>query len=153
MKKFMGYFLFTLICFNSLAQELGIRTVIIDEASCNYDQYGLPKILIRIAPAIKFENKLLDTFVGGSNLDLCPDMENISNRLYIPVKFNITDYQYFYKFDEHLVCNYYQGILLNMYIPVPTNQSKNVFATFTPLESKLINPNVNPNNCSFHDDY
>jgi len=154
MKKNLLYFgLMLLQSFAFSQQELEPRTVIIEEAKCDYDQHEYPKLVIRISPKIEVENKTFDTFIRGMQLDLCPNMEKINSRLYIPVRLQITDYDYYYQFDKNNICNYYQGYLLYMLIPVPTNSSKNYLTVFTPLESKLISYDVSPYNCSSHGDY
>ncbi len=129
------------------AQNVTNRTVIIEEATCTYDNDGFPIISVRIYPPIEVQKVSIDTFHARS-LEMCPRMEEISGRIYIPVTFRTEDY-YFYKHDSNHTCNYYKGTSLYMTIPTPTNDSRYGLSVEAELSDHLVESNVNPYNCSF----
>ncbi len=129
----------------ALAQEWQ-QTVMIDEATCSYDRHGFPKIRVVISPAIKIDQKDNSTFTEALAYKICPDMNDISDRLYTNVTLRV-EQESFYSFDTNGICNRYDSKKLLMFIPVPGNSSSNYLKMLLPINITLKERNLSIGYC------
>jgi hypothetical protein len=135
--------LFSGTCF---AQEW-TQTVIIDEALCTYDQHGFPDIKVTISPKLAIEGKQIFQFTEAFNYEMCPNLSEVANRLYVPVTFQL-DSSYIYHLDKQGICNGYELKTVKMFIPVPNNTSSQYLRLLAPVKNTLKEKNLSIGYCT-----
>lgn len=92
------------------------QTVMIDQATCFYDENG-PKIRLSVSPAIIIDKKSISNFIEAKNYDFCPRMNEISDRVYLTITLRV-DTALVYNIDEKGICNLYEIKSLLMFVPL-----------------------------------
>lgn len=146
MKPIIIFTLSLTLSFQTFAKDWE-QMVMIDEATCSYDQYGSPRIKIAVSPPITVDGKKISKFTNGRTPEMCPRMNEISDRLYANVTLQ-NEEESFYAFDKNGICNRYETKTLLMFIPVHASGGRRYLAMLSPIKKTLKERNLSIGNCT-----
>jgi hypothetical protein len=147
MKRIAIFTLSLALSFQTFAKDWE-QTVIIDGATCFYDEYGFPKIEIIISPSVTVEEKTISKFINARTPEMCPNLNEISDRLYVSVIFRIEEDSFSYALDENGICNRYKTMTLSMSIPIHRSRNRSHLAMVATIERNLEERNLSIGHCT-----